>query len=51
MLPALESKLQRFRDLEAQLADPDVAADPAKFGKVAKEHAGLNKVVGPYLQW
>ena len=51
MLPALDAKLARFRELEGQLADPAVAGDPAKFGKAAKEHGALNKLVAPYLDW
>jgi peptide chain release factor 1 len=51
MWPALEAKVQRFRELEAQLADPAVAADPARFSAVAKEHGGLSKLVKPYLEF
>jgi peptide chain release factor 1 len=51
MIPALETKLARFRELEAQLADPAVAGDPARFGAAAKEHGALNKVVAPYLEY
>ena len=47
-VPAMEQKLARYRELEAKLADPDVAGDPAKFGVVAKEHGGLIKAVKPY---
>ena len=51
MLPALDSKLARFRELEGQLADPAVAADPAKFGAAAKERGALNKLIAPYLEF
>jgi len=51
MWPALETKLHRFRDLEGQLADPVVASDPSKFSVVAKEHAGLWKLIKPYLEF
>ena len=49
--PILDSKYERFRDLEAQLSDPDVATDPAKFGTVAKEHGALAKLVKPFLEF
>jgi peptide chain release factor 1 len=51
MWPALDAKLTRFRELEDQLADPAVAADPARFGQVAKEHGALAKVAKPYLEF
>ena len=51
MIPALDSKLARFRVLEGQLADPAVSSDPAKFGAAAKEHGALTKQVGPYLEY
>jgi peptide chain release factor 1 len=45
MIPALEAKLQRFRELEAQLAEP------AKFPTAAKEHGALNKLIAPYQEY
>ena len=51
MWPVLEQKLARFRDLEAQLADPAVAADHARFTAAAKEHGALAKLVRPYLEF
>lgn len=51
MWPVLDTKLQRFRELEDQLADPDVASDPARFGAVAKEHGSLSKLIKPYLEF
>jgi peptide chain release factor 1 len=51
MWPVMEQKLARFRELEAQLSDPDIAGDPAKFGPVAKEHGSLIKAVKPYLDF
>ena len=50
-MPALDAKLARFRELEAQLSDPDIATDPAKFSVVAREHGALTKVVKPYLEY
>jgi len=36
---------QRFAELEAKLADPAVAASPAEYAEVAKEHASLRSAV------
>ncbi len=41
----------RFRDLEAQLADPEVASDGARFTSAAKQHAELADVVAAYRAW
>ena len=49
MYPAMDQKVARFRELEAQLADPAVAGDPARYGVAAKEHGALTKQVKPYL--
>jgi len=48
MIPAMDAKLARFRELEAQMADPDVAGNHARFSVVAKELAALTKQVKPY---
>ncbi len=50
MWPAMDAKLARFRELEARLSDPDIAADPAKFSVVAKEHGALTKIIKPFLE-
>jgi peptide chain release factor 1 len=41
----------RFRDLEAQLADPEVASDGQRYTVVAKQHAELAEIVGVYRAW
>ena len=51
MWPVLETKLARFRELEAQLSDSSVASNHAEFTRVAKEHAALNKLIKPYLEF
>ena len=51
MWPSLDAKLQRFRELEAQLSDPAVAADHARFTAAAKEHGALSKLVKPFLEF
>ena len=54
MWPVMDQKLARFCELEAQMADPAVAVDHARFTAVAKELAGLSKLgedlVDPPLQ-
>jgi peptide chain release factor 1 len=44
----LEEKLARFRELEAQMADPAVQADGHRMSSVAREHGGLSKLVNAY---
>jgi len=51
MWPVMEQKLARYRELESQMADPAVAVDHGRFTAVAKELAGLAKLVKPYLEY
>ena len=51
MFPSLDTKLARFRELEAQLDDPAVSGDHVKANAVAREHASLTKSVRPYLEY
>jgi len=44
MFPSLETKYQRFLELEKKLADPEVLADPNKLLSIQKEYGGLKKV-------
>jgi peptide chain release factor 1 len=46
-----EQLLARYRDLERQLAEPDIAADRARYTRTAKEHGSLAKQVKPYLEY
>ena len=41
----------RHRDLEAQLADPEVTGDGERYTVLAKQHAELSEVVGLYRRW
>jgi peptide chain release factor 1 len=41
----------RFRDLEAQLADPAVAGDGDRYTSLAKQHAELAETVDAYRRW
>jgi peptide chain release factor 1 len=41
----------RYRDLEAQLADPAVHADGQRYTSLAKQHAELSDLVASYRAW
>jgi peptide chain release factor 1 len=41
----------RHSDLEAQLADPEIAGDGERYMAVAKQHAELNDIVHTYRAW
>ena len=51
MWPSLAPKVERYRELERLLVDPDVVTNQAKYGPLAKEHASLSKLVKPYLEF
>lgn len=47
----LEEKLARFEELECSMSDPDVLADGARMGAVAREHGGLAKLAMKYREF
>ena len=51
MFPTLEPQLARYRELEQQLYDPAISADPAKAGAIGKERGALAKSVEPYIEY
>src|SRR4051812_2973574 len=51
MFPTLEPQLARYRELEQQLYDEKIAADPVKAGAIAKERGALAKTVEPYIEY
>ncbi|MFA9430153.1 peptide chain release factor 1 [Egicoccus sp. AB-alg2] len=51
MFDKLEQLEARFRDLEAQLGDPEVVSDGQRYTTVAKQHAELADVVAAYRDW
>src|SRR5581483_2093196 len=51
MFDRLEAIEQRFDDLTADLARPEVAADYAKLQALAKERAAFEQVVALYRDW
>lgn len=47
----LEEKLQRFEQLERDMADPAVQGDSARMSAAAREHGGLAKVANKYREF
>jgi peptide chain release factor 1 len=44
MFPSLESKYQRFEELERQLQDPEILSNVSKLVEIQREHGGLLKI-------
>ena len=51
MREMLESKLQRFEELERQMSDPEVLAVGSKIAAVAREHGSLSKLAIKYRRF
>src|SRR4051812_11955588 len=51
MRKLLDEKLARFEELECQLQDPVVLANPTRMAVVAREHGGLNRLVNKYRRF
>src|SRR6478609_3037878 len=51
MWPSLAPKVERYRELERLLVDPDVVTNQTRYAPLAKEHASLAKQVKPYLDF
>ena len=47
----LDEKLDRYNDLEKQMADPNVAADNTRYQTVAREFSSLGKLVSRYRKY
>ena len=47
----LEEKLDRFEQLEHDMADPEVLADGARMGATAREHGGLARLAMKYRRF
>jgi peptide chain release factor 1 len=48
MWPSLDQNVERYHELERQMADPEVVSNPSRFTKAVKEHGRLAKLVKPY---
>jgi peptide chain release factor 1 len=51
MFDRLEATEQRFNDLTAELARPEISGDYEKLQSLAKERASIEQVVGLYQEW
>jgi peptide chain release factor 1 len=47
----LDEKLARYEQLEKEMLDPDVQGDGGRMSAVAREHGGLSRVAGKYLEF
>jgi peptide chain release factor 1 len=50
IIAKLEELAQRYSDLEQQLADPDIASNPARSIAITKEMGRLRRIVDPYQE-
>src|ERR1051326_7328370 len=48
MWSSLEQNVERYEELERQMADHAVIANPSQFSRVVREHGRLAKLVKPY---
>lgn len=51
MFESAHALLDEHAALEAAMADPDIAADPARFREVSKRYAALSPSVAAYRAW
>lgn len=51
LLEKLKSVEQTFNELTRRLADPDIAADPNEYQKIAKARSSLEEVVNTFEEW
>ena len=51
MWPFFEQALTRHRELETQLADPEVVNNRVRYARTAKEHGALSRQIKPYLEY
>jgi peptide chain release factor 1 len=49
--PAAQSALEEYQDIEKQMSQPQVAADPAAMRKLGRRHAELGTIVEAYRAW
>jgi peptide chain release factor 1 len=51
MREMLDENLKRFEELEQQLLDPEVLADPNRVAAVSREHGSLARLAGKYRKF
>ncbi|MDD6461985.1 MAG: PCRF domain-containing protein, partial [Bifidobacteriaceae bacterium] len=49
--PAAQAALEEYQDIERQMSQPQVAADPAAMRKLGRRHAELGSIVDAYRAW
>ncbi len=50
MLDKLKEIEQRYNELSDLLADPKIVQDHSRYSEIAREHANLEELIGPYKQ-
>src|SRR5882762_1654770 len=51
MLDKLAQIETRYEEMTNELSSPELLADPAAYGKAAKQHRALGEIVGKYRLW
>ena len=51
MFERLDAIVAAHADLESQMADPEVASDGQRYAALARKHAELGEIVGPYREY
>ena len=51
MLEKLEQIESRYEEMAQELSSPELLANPAAYGKVAKQHRALGEIVQKYQAW
>jgi len=51
MLEKLEQIESRYEEMTQELSSPELLANPAAYGKVAKQHRALEEIVQKYQSW
>jgi peptide chain release factor 1 len=51
LIDRLEAIRKRYRDIESEMARPDVATDHERLTKLAREQRGLREIAGAYEQY
>ena len=47
----LDQKLDRYRELERQMSDPDIQSDGPQMSQIAREHGSLARLAAKYIEF
>ena len=47
----LDQKLDRYNELEKQMADPDIVSHPDRYNSIAKEYGNLGRLITRYRRF